>query len=59
MMALNPAFDVTPAEYIDLIITEKGIIPPQAAVLMLQEQYGSITPEELSEYHTVRLSEQD
>jgi ribose 1,5-bisphosphate isomerase len=55
----NPAFDVTPAEYIDLIITEKGIIPPQAAVLMLQEQYGSITPEELNEYHTVRLSEQD
>jgi ribose 1,5-bisphosphate isomerase len=55
----NPAFDVTPAEYIDLIITEKGIIPPQAAVLMLQEQYGSIAPEELNEYHTVRLSEQD
>jgi ribose 1,5-bisphosphate isomerase len=55
----NPAFDVTPAEYIDLIITEKGIIPPQAAVLMLQEQYGMITPEELNQYHTVRLSEQD
>lgn len=55
----NPAFDVTPAEYIDLIITEKGIIPPQAAVLTLREQFGSITPEELNEYHTVRLSEQD
>jgi ribose 1,5-bisphosphate isomerase len=55
----NPAFDITPPEYIDLIITEKGIIPPQAAVLMLQEQFGSLTPEELTEYHTVRISEQD
>ena len=24
----NPAFDVTPAEYIDAIITEKGVIEP-------------------------------
>jgi len=55
----NPAFDVTPPEYIDLIITEKGIIPPQAAVLILQEQFGSLTPDELSEYHTVRISEQE
>jgi ribose 1,5-bisphosphate isomerase len=31
----NPAFDVTPPEYIDLIITEKGIIPPQSAFLFL------------------------
>jgi ribose 1,5-bisphosphate isomerase len=36
----NPSFDVTPAEYIDLIITEKGIIPPQGAVSILQEIYG-------------------
>ena len=36
----NPSFDVTPAEYIDLIITEKGIIPPQGAVSILQEEYG-------------------
>ncbi len=35
----NPSFDVTPAEYIDLIITEKGIIPPQGAVSILQEIY--------------------
>jgi ribose 1,5-bisphosphate isomerase len=55
----NPAFDVTPAEYIDLIITERGIIPPQAAVLTLHEQYGMISPEELNEYHTVRISEQE
>lgn len=35
----NPAFDVTPAEYIDLIITERGIIPPEAAYEILQEQF--------------------
>jgi len=37
---LNPAFDVTPPEYIDLIVTEKGIIPPQAAILLLMEEFG-------------------
>lgn len=36
----NPAFDVTPPEYIDVIVTEMGMIPPQAAVLILTEQYG-------------------
>jgi len=36
----NPVFDVTPPEYIDAIITEKGIIPPQAAILILTEEYG-------------------
>ena len=36
----NPAFDVTPADYIDAIITEKGVIPPQAAILILKEEYG-------------------
>lgn len=36
----NPAFDVTPPEYIDLIITERGVIPPQAAILVLKEQFG-------------------
>lgn len=35
----NPAFDVTPAEYIDLIITERGIIPPEAAYEILQEHF--------------------
>lgn len=38
----NPAFDVTPPEYIDLIITEKGIIPPQAAVMILRDEFGEI-----------------
>jgi ribose 1,5-bisphosphate isomerase len=35
----NPSFDITPSEYIDLIITEKGIIPPQGAVSILREEY--------------------
>lgn len=39
----NPAFDVTPAEYIDLIITEKGIIPPSAAFTIIQQEFGPIT----------------
>jgi ribose 1,5-bisphosphate isomerase len=56
--ARNPAFDITPAEYIDLIITEKGIIPPQAAILILEQEFGLLTPEELGDYHTVRISEQ-
>ncbi len=37
---LNPAFDVTPPEYIDAIITEEGVIPPQAAILILMEKFG-------------------
>ncbi|MCK4952250.1 ribose 1,5-bisphosphate isomerase [Candidatus Bathyarchaeota archaeon] len=35
----NPSFDVTPAEYVNLIITEKGIIPPQGAVSIIQQEY--------------------
>ncbi|HDI31576.1 MAG TPA: ribose 1,5-bisphosphate isomerase [Thermofilum sp.] len=35
----NPAFDVTPPEYITAIITEIGIIPPQASALVIKE-YG-------------------
>jgi ribose 1,5-bisphosphate isomerase len=45
---LNPAFDVTPAELIDAIITEKGIIPPQAAILILMEEFGWSIGEEYS-----------
>jgi ribose 1,5-bisphosphate isomerase len=36
----NPAFDVTPPEYIDLIVTEKGVIPPQAAFVVIREEFG-------------------
>lgn len=35
----NPAFDVTPPEYVDLIITEKGIFPPQGVVFLMKELY--------------------
>lgn len=38
----NPAFDITPPEYIDAIITEEGLIPPQAAYLILIEKFGWI-----------------
>lgn len=54
----NPSFDVTPPEYVDLIITERGIIPPQGAILVLQEVMGAITPEELEEYRTFTLAEE-
>lgn len=59
MEVKNPSFDVTPPEYIDLIITEKGITPPQGAILVLQEVMGVITPEELEEYRTFTLAEVD
>ncbi|MFQ5974795.1 MAG: ribose 1,5-bisphosphate isomerase [Candidatus Hydrothermarchaeales archaeon] len=40
----NPAFDVTPPEYVDLIITEKGAIPPQAAIMIIKEEFGWAVP---------------
>jgi ribose 1,5-bisphosphate isomerase len=43
----NPAFDITPPAYVDMIVTEKGVIPPQGAVQILEENYGWITSEEL------------
>lgn len=33
----NPTFDVTPAEYVDLIITEQGAIPPEMAYTIIKE----------------------
>lgn len=36
----NPVFDITPAEYIDIIVTERGIIPPQASFFLLTQLYG-------------------
>jgi ribose 1,5-bisphosphate isomerase len=45
---LNPAFDITPPHYIDLIITEKGIIPPQAAFTILQEEFGWLSGDKKS-----------
>lgn len=34
----NPTFDITPAEYIDLIITEAGVYPPEMAYTIIREQ---------------------
>ncbi len=36
----NPVFDVTPAAYVDLIITEKGAIPPELAYTIIREYLG-------------------
>ena len=33
----NPVFDVTPPEYIDFYITEKGIVPPGAIFSLMKE----------------------
>jgi len=45
----NPAFDVTPRSYIDVIITEIGAIPPEMAYFVIKERlgYAMITAEEL------------
>jgi len=45
----NPAFDITPPAYIDMIVTENGVIPPQGAVQILEDNYGWTTSEELLE----------
>jgi translation initiation factor 2B subunit (eIF-2B alpha/beta/delta family) len=36
----NPAFDATPRDYIDVIITEIGAIPPEMAYLVIRERLG-------------------
>lgn len=33
----NPTFDVTPSDYVDLIITEQGAIPPEMAYTIIKE----------------------
>ncbi len=52
----NPAFDVTPPDYIDAIITERGVIPPKAAAVILLEDYGATLAEELT---TITLDIED
>ena len=37
---LNPVFDITPHRFINSIITEYGVIPPQAAYQLLREHYS-------------------
>jgi ribose 1,5-bisphosphate isomerase len=41
----NPAFDVTPPEYIDLIITEFGIYSPSVFPILIREHFGVIYTE--------------
>ncbi len=36
----NPAFDVTPREYVDLICTEVGAIPPEMAYIVIKDFLG-------------------
>ncbi len=36
----NPAFDVTPHSYIDIICTEVGAIPPEMSYLIIKEKLG-------------------
>jgi len=36
----NPAFDITPPKYIDLIITEIGVVSPQAFPIIIFNRYG-------------------
>jgi ribose 1,5-bisphosphate isomerase len=36
----NPSFDVTPKEYVDLIVTEVGVFPPELAYLVIKEYLG-------------------
>jgi ribose 1,5-bisphosphate isomerase len=48
----NPSFDVTPPEYIDLIITERGIIPPQAAFMIIRDELKDMPYEFQMRYST-------
>lgn len=36
----NPVFDITPPEYIDLIVTDRGVLPPQASFYLITTLYG-------------------
>jgi eIF-2B alpha/beta/delta-like uncharacterized protein len=44
----SPLFDVTPPSYTDAIITEKGVIAPEFAVMMFRESFG--WPHSLAKY---------
>jgi ribose 1,5-bisphosphate isomerase len=52
----NPVFDVTPAAYIDLIVTEEGAIPPSLAYIIIREFLGW----DIEEFHkTFQIAHQD
>jgi len=38
----NPVFDATPADYIDAIITEKGVIAPHAAYDLIKDEFKEV-----------------
>jgi len=40
----NPLYDVTPAKYVHLIITEKGAIPPRASMQFIRDFYRTPPP---------------
>ncbi|HWQ67770.1 MAG TPA: ribose 1,5-bisphosphate isomerase [Methanospirillum sp.] len=46
----NPTFDITPADYIDLIITEQGAIPPEMAYIIIKEHLQWDMDDLCSEY---------
>ena len=48
----NPSFDVTPPEYIDGIITERGVVPPHGVVSLLYEVFGWMKADTLLRYQT-------
>jgi len=54
----NPAFDITPPEYIDLVITDKGVFPPQAIVILMREEFEWVI-EDLYPDVRVRVVEED
>lgn len=37
-----PAYEEVPSSYIDLIITEKGVIPPKAFIIIIAEEYPEL-----------------
>jgi len=37
----NPAFDVTPPRYVDVMVTEEGVFPPESIVTLMRDLYGS------------------
>ncbi|GGL50344.1 ribose 1,5-bisphosphate isomerase [Halocalculus aciditolerans] len=45
----NPAFDVTPARFVDAVVTERGQFPPQAVVTLMRERYGDATTDPWAE----------
>ena len=56
----NPVFDITPPEYIDLIVTERGIIPPQGALYIMREEFGLDLKEELARnQNPLKVEEED